>query len=63
MQGESAFVDLSDDHDTGHFGINSVIGNMPTAEFAAEVSEESERLLSLLPDESMLTRLWPRQPS
>jgi DNA-directed RNA polymerase specialized sigma24 family protein len=34
-------------------GINQIIGNEPTADFAVQVREESERLLELLPDESM----------
>ena len=33
-------------------GIDQIIGREPTADFAAQVSEESERLLSLLPDET-----------
>jgi DNA-directed RNA polymerase specialized sigma24 family protein len=34
-------------------GINQIIGDQPTPEFAADVSEESERLLAQLPDEDM----------
>ena len=34
-------------------GIDQVIGSEPSAAFAAEVAEESERLLALLPDEAM----------
>ena len=53
VQGESAFAGWSDKEDPSGGGIEQVMGREPTADFAAEVSEESERLLSLLPDESM----------
>lgn len=35
-----------------HLGIDRVIGNTPTPEFALEVCEESDRLMSQLPDDS-----------
>jgi len=37
----------------GHMGIDQVIGTEPTPEFAMQVAEESERLLSFLEDESL----------
>ena len=37
---------------SGH-GIGDIIGREPSADFAAEVAEESERLLNLLPDSAM----------
>ena len=52
VQGESAFLGVA--RTPGQpAGINEIIGREPTAEFAAETSEESERLLALLPDEPM----------
>lgn len=51
VRGESIFLVTNDDEAAA--GINHVIGKEPSAEFAAEVSEESERLLSLLPDDAM----------
>jgi DNA-directed RNA polymerase specialized sigma24 family protein len=53
VRGESVFLSRKDADKQGAEGINQVIGREPTAEFAAQVSEESERLLSLLPDEAM----------
>jgi len=53
VEGESAFAGLVEKDDSLGAGIEQVIGREPTADFAAEVSEESERLLSRLPDESM----------
>ncbi len=50
VQGESAFTDADE---SGCPGIAQIIGAEPTPEFAAQVSEETERLLSLLPDEHM----------
>lgn len=44
-------ADFADGEDAN--GINQIIGSEPTAEFTAEITEEAERLLSLLPDESM----------
>jgi DNA-directed RNA polymerase specialized sigma24 family protein len=38
---------------SGGPGINQIIGHEPTADFAVQVCEESERLLELLPDEGM----------
>lgn len=52
VQGESVFLG-SPDADSKSRGMNQIIGREPTAEFAAEICEESERLLSLLPDEAM----------
>ena len=34
-------------------GLDKVVGREPSAEFAAEIAEESERLLAALPDEGM----------
>ena len=51
--GETAFLRPSSDGEATYPGINEVIGREPTAEFAAQVAEESERLLELLPDEAM----------
>ena len=53
VQGESAFLDPALPGGRGSQGIDGVIGEAPTAEFASEVSEESQRLLALLPDDSM----------
>ena len=53
MAGESVLlnVEFGDGEDAA--GINQIIGSEPTAEFTAELSEEAERLLSVLSDESM----------
>ncbi len=48
--GESRFVFSSDEK---CHGINQLIGREPTADFTAEVAEESQRLLQVLPDEDM----------
>ena len=53
VQGESVFTDATDRDDVSHRGIEQMIGSEPTADFAAQVSEESERLLGLLLDDSM----------
>lgn len=50
VRGESVFANIEDPNNAG---LQEVIGREPTAEFAAEVAEESEQLLSLLPDASM----------
>ena len=47
--GESGFVGSLEDS----AGIDKIVGREPSAEFAAEIAEESERLLSALPDEDM----------
>ena len=52
VAGESALNASGKDEQIGH-GINEVIGKEPSAEFAAEISEQSDRLLSLLPDDAM----------
>ncbi len=52
VQGESAFFGPPAG-DRPQPGIHEVIGREPTAQFAAEICEESERLLALLPDEAM----------
>ncbi len=49
VQGESVFLKADGESE----GINQIIGREPTAEFAAQVSEQSEQLLALLPDEPM----------
>lgn len=51
--GETAFLGPSSEGGLNYPGINDVIGREPTAEFAAQVAEESERLLEILPDEPM----------
>lgn len=53
MIGETAFLRPSSQGEPNSSGIIDVIGREPTAEFAAQVAEESERLLELLPDEAM----------
>ena len=53
VRGESAFRGSADGERSQAAGINQIIGTEPTAEFATELSEESERLLSLLPDDAM----------
>jgi DNA-directed RNA polymerase specialized sigma24 family protein len=50
IQGESIFASsgsMSSD------GMNQIVGDGPTPAFAAEVSEEFERLMNLLPDDAM----------
>ncbi len=51
IRGESVFLPAGGSKDIA--GIHQIIGDEPTAEFAEDVSEESERLLALLPDEDM----------
>lgn len=53
VQGETVFLGPPGADTPSGSGIQHVIGREPTADFAAQVSEESERLLSLLPDEPM----------
>jgi len=53
VQGETVFLVPSEGGGSPRAGINEVIGREPSAEFAAQVAEESERLLALLPDEAM----------
>lgn len=53
VQGESAFRGSADGDRSQATSINQIIGTEPTPEFATELSDESERLLSLLPDEAM----------
>jgi DNA-directed RNA polymerase specialized sigma24 family protein len=53
VQGETVFLQPASDGEAKGAGINQIIGREPTAQFAAEVAEESERLLALLPDEAM----------
>ena len=53
VRGESVFLAPRHSDEQEAEGINRIIGREPTAEFAAQVSEESERLLSLLPDDAM----------
>ena len=50
--GESVFLKPSTNMEDIN-GIHQIIGREPSPEFAAEVSEQCERLLALLPDESM----------
>lgn len=49
VRGESVF----ENRGPRNSGVQQIIGREPTPEFAAEVSEESERLLRLLPDAAM----------
>ena len=49
--GESVFQGRAVDNEGA--GIHQVIGREPTAEFAAQLCEESDRLMSLLPDDDM----------
>ncbi len=49
VRGESVF----EYRGTRGYGIEQMVGREPTPEFAAEVAEESERLLRLLPDAAM----------
>jgi DNA-directed RNA polymerase specialized sigma24 family protein len=49
VRGESAFVRRDQDQ----AGIAEVVGEAPTPEFALEVTEECQRLLDLLDDESL----------
>ena len=49
VKGESAFGNARDEQ----LGFDEIVGREPTAEFAVEVAEESERLLAMLPDEEM----------
>ena len=51
--GESALAGPSGKYEQPAGIIEQIIGREPEADFAAEVSEESERLLSLLPDEAI----------
>jgi DNA-directed RNA polymerase specialized sigma24 family protein len=51
--GESVFLKEENPADQECDRINQIIGREPTADFAAEVWEETERLLSLLPDDEM----------
>ena len=48
--GESALLDPAD---PGQGGIEQVVGNEPTPEFAAQVAEECERLLGKLADDQL----------
>ena len=52
VRGESVFLGPSA-ASQGQEGIHQVIGREPTAEFAAEVAEQCQRLLAMLPDEKM----------
>jgi DNA-directed RNA polymerase specialized sigma24 family protein len=47
LRGDSVF----DPDESGNGGIEQVVGNEPTPEFAAEVAEECQRLLDLLGDD------------
>lgn len=49
VRGESAF----DGDRSNYGGIGELIGNVPTAEFAAEVAEQFSRLLRLLADQDL----------
>ena len=51
--GESALAGWSEKDDPSGGGIDQVMGREPTPEFVAEVSEEFQRVVALLPDESM----------
>ncbi len=53
MQGETVFLDRVDGNHGESAGINQIIVKEPTAEFAVEIAEESDRLLSLLRDDSI----------
>ena len=53
VRGESAFRGSADGDRSQPASINQIIGTEPSAEFATELSEESGRLFSLLPDEAM----------
>ena len=53
VRGESVLQGPGGDNDGR--GIEQIIGDEPTAGFALQVSEESERLLGLLPDDSLRT--------
>ena len=53
VHGESVFLNRNDGDHGDSAGINQIIGKEPTAGFAAELAEESNRLLSLLPDDSI----------
>jgi DNA-directed RNA polymerase specialized sigma24 family protein len=50
LRGESALLDLAE---PGNGGIEEVVGNEPTPEFAAEVAEECQRLLDKLGDDEL----------
>jgi RNA polymerase sigma factor (sigma-70 family) len=52
VQGESAWLDAVDGSDR-EGGINLVIGDEPTPAFAAEVAEETQRLLDALDSEEL----------
>src|SRR6516164_573571 len=41
------------DSSTSAFGLENVIGREPTPEFAAQVAEEYQRLLAILPDDDL----------
>ena len=47
VRGESAFAEF------GYAGINAIVGNQPTPDVLAEVSESCARMLDALPDETM----------
>jgi DNA-directed RNA polymerase specialized sigma24 family protein len=49
VRGESALQEGSEDA-SGASGLEQIIGNEPTPEFAAQVAEECQRLLALLDD-------------
>ncbi len=49
VRGESIFAAMPQDE---NFGIDHVIGDSPTPEFAMQICEESDVLLDQLPDES-----------
>jgi DNA-directed RNA polymerase specialized sigma24 family protein len=50
LRGESALLDPAD---PGNGGIEQVVGDEPTPEFAAEVAEECQRLLDKLGDDEL----------
>ena len=52
VKGESVF-ESPDNKDAKSVGIEQIIGREPSVEFAAEVADESERLMTLLPDEQI----------
>ena len=52
VRGQSALFAFTHSDDSNR-SIHEILGREPSADFAVEVSEESERLLSLLPDDAM----------
>jgi DNA-directed RNA polymerase specialized sigma24 family protein len=50
LRGESALLDPAE---PGNGGIEQVVGNEPTPEFAAQVADECQRLLDLLGDDEL----------